>query len=301
MAHIVLIHGISHQYESADQLETEWIPAIAGGVRNAGFAMIADSIMGKKIEIRMAFYGQRFRTQAQGVGRDIAALQSDLLVESLAVEWLERAESSTDEKVRRSAMLERRGLLQSRNASQGIGNVMRSATSALARVPLLADLGMGFAQNFLYTALKQVSKYFEDAKLRMLIIEDVAALVDNRTAVLIGHSLGSIVAFEIAHRLNNDIRLLTTLGSPIGLRNIVFDRLVPKPPTFPPRVQTWINVADKDDFVAAVSDLGPLFQVSSRPSAKFENHIVSNGARPHDVRPYLSSTAVGVALAKALS
>jgi hypothetical protein len=35
MADVVLIHGIDQQQKSADLLEKDWLPALAGGVRTA--------------------------------------------------------------------------------------------------------------------------------------------------------------------------------------------------------------------------------------------------------------------------
>ena len=44
MAMIVLVHGIALEQKSADMLEAEWLPALAGGVRNAGFPATADRL-----------------------------------------------------------------------------------------------------------------------------------------------------------------------------------------------------------------------------------------------------------------
>ena len=62
MAEIVLVHGIDQQQKSADMLESEWVPSLAGGVRTAGFPDVADRIWRDagnpgSIETRMAFYG----------------------------------------------------------------------------------------------------------------------------------------------------------------------------------------------------------------------------------------------------
>ena len=70
MAVIVLVHGIDQQQKSADKLESEWLPALAGGVRTAGFPHIADRIWRAAgtpggIETRMAFYGSLFLTPGQ--------------------------------------------------------------------------------------------------------------------------------------------------------------------------------------------------------------------------------------------
>lgn len=70
MAVIVLVHGIDQQQKSADKLESEWLPALAGGVRTAGFPNIADRLWRAAgtpggIETRMAFYGNLFLAPGQ--------------------------------------------------------------------------------------------------------------------------------------------------------------------------------------------------------------------------------------------
>src|SRR5580658_1929567 len=70
MAAIVLVHGIDQQQKSADKLESEWLPALAGGLRAAGFPDLADRLWrdaGKPggIETRMAFYGSLFLAPGQ--------------------------------------------------------------------------------------------------------------------------------------------------------------------------------------------------------------------------------------------
>ena len=65
MATIVLVHGIAQEQKSADTLEEEWLPDLAGGVRTAGFPEIADRLYRLRsgpdgIDARMAFYGDLF-------------------------------------------------------------------------------------------------------------------------------------------------------------------------------------------------------------------------------------------------
>ena len=72
---------------------------------------------------------------------------------------------------------------------------------------------------------------------------------------VIGHSLGSVVAYEYLCRYQPaSVELLVTLGSPLGIPNLVFDRLTPAPSSgagaWPGAVADWVNVADPDDIVA---------------------------------------------------
>jgi hypothetical protein len=113
MAEIVLVHGIDQQQMSADKLESEWLPSLAGGVREAGFPEVADRIWrdaGKPggIEIRMAFYGGLFRTPGQqgDEPREFTAEEA-AFAEALALEWLRHvAERATRQKTRQTGALE---------------------------------------------------------------------------------------------------------------------------------------------------------------------------------------------------
>jgi ATP-dependent exoDNAse (exonuclease V) alpha subunit len=64
-----------------------------------------------------------------------------------------------------------------------------------------------------------------------------------------------VVAYEAAQRMTQPLPLLLTLGSPLGLQTIVYQRLRPQPPGFPPKVRRWVNIADRNDFIAAEPDL----------------------------------------------
>jgi hypothetical protein len=95
MATIVLVHGIAQEQSSADSLEKDWIPALAGGVRKAGFSEVADQIWRDRghdgIETRMAFYGNLFlRPDLQGGDPGDFTPAEDAWAEQLVKEWLER-------------------------------------------------------------------------------------------------------------------------------------------------------------------------------------------------------------------
>jgi hypothetical protein len=226
-----------------------------------------------------------------------------IFAEELALEWLgriaERApESSTDGAQARFALdlaREAEGV-----ETQGIGNVQRQILKTLSRNSWLARVGMTFAERFVVTALVQVTRYLSDESIRALAQQRTLDLVGDDTRVVIGHSLGSVVAYECAHRLTRPLPLLLTLGSPLGLRSIVMDRLRP-PPSFPPRVGRWTNVADREDVVAAEPDLGPRFARDRPASSRFESVLVDNGSAPHSPVHYLGKIAVGRTISEALA
>ncbi|NEC89384.1 hypothetical protein [Streptomyces sp. SID12501] len=104
MAEIVLVHGMAQEQKSADTLEMEWLPALAGGVRVARDAALADELWraarpGRR-EARMAFYGDIFlKPGRQGATEDLSELtekQQDL-AEAVATEWLRNARDRAPE------------------------------------------------------------------------------------------------------------------------------------------------------------------------------------------------------------
>jgi pimeloyl-ACP methyl ester carboxylesterase len=179
-------------------------------------------------------------------------------------------------------------------AEQGVGKFARSAIGGLAKIPWFAPFGMGFAERFVRRSLAQVTRYFTDETIHTAALESVFKLVGSNTKVLIGHSLGSVIAYEAVHLIKHRLPLLITLGSPLGLHTVVYERLRPQPPSFPPYVQRWVNVADQDDFIAAEPHLEALFGQSMPMGAVFEaGYTVDNGADPHNANFYLGKAQVG--------
>jgi hypothetical protein len=307
MAAIVLIHGIAQEQYSADLLESRWLPALAGGVRTAGFPEVADRIWRAgpgAIGVRMAFYGHLFlQPGAQGVGVGDLSSEQEELVESLSLEWLERAAvRASDDLQRRTAAIESAHLRpEPDRQAQGARSAMRVAWKSLARLPWFARPGMALVERFVLRALTQVSRYLTDDVLRSEIQQVVLNLIGEDTRVIVGHSLGSIVAYEVAHRLDQPLPLLVTMGSPLGVGTLVLARLRP-PASFPPRVQRWVNVADKNDLVAAEPNLTNLFSGSMPRSAIFEGgYTVHNGAEPHGADFYLGKGHIGRPVGQVLS
>ncbi|PTR09166.1 hypothetical protein C8R32_104245 [Nitrosospira sp. Nsp5] len=301
MAEIVLVHGIDQQQKSADKLESAWLPALAGGVRDAGFADVADRIWrnaGKpgSIETRMAFYGNLFLMPGQQ-GDDPAEFTSEeaQFAQVLALEWLKHAvERASKQKTRETGELELAYITRQMGTEQGAGSVVRSAIGSLSKISWFAPFGMGFAERFVNRSLAQVTRYLTDDTIRSAALKSVFKLIGPETRVLIGHSLGSVIAYEAAHLMDKPLPLLLTLGSPLGLQTIVYQCLRPQPPRFPPAVRRWVNIADRDDFIAAEPDLIDLFRAGIPASASFEGgYTVDNGADPHNSDFYLGKVQIG--------
>ena len=98
MARIVLVHGIAQQQRSADDLEHEWLPSLAGGARKAGHPALADRLWPIQPDgrlARMAFYGDLFLTpDQQGDTTEFTGIQREV-ADEIAVGWLTNALESS--------------------------------------------------------------------------------------------------------------------------------------------------------------------------------------------------------------
>jgi hypothetical protein len=312
MASVVLVHGINHQTETPDLIEANWLPALAGGVRLAGWDDLADRLWPPRsrsdsIDCRAAYYGQLFRSaDVQGAGADLRDLtpEQTTLVESLSLEWLQRiAERSASGNSDRAQARLALDIVREpeRVQAMGGGNLQREVLKTLARCSWVADMGMFLAERYVKTALAQLTRYLTEPAIREQTQRAVLDLVGAETRVIIGHSLGSVVVYECAHQLNYPLPLLVTLGSPLGLRTIVTERLTPAP-SFPRSVAVWLNAANLEDPVAAEPDLRALFARDVPATSRFEGIRFQEVCDdPHRAETYLSRVAVGRAVSEALA
>ncbi|MEQ0565198.1 hypothetical protein ABJI51_39495 [Amycolatopsis sp. NEAU-NG30] len=304
MAEIVLVHGIGQQQKSPDTVESEYLPNLAGGIRLAGDPGLADRIWRNArpgdLSARVAFYGDLFRqADQQGDQFDLPPEAAGIAAQ-LTLDWAQQiADHGTRETDRERA---RRALEQAEGTlpdAQGLRAGLRPVLNALTRIRPMAALGEAVAGRLLRTAIIQVSRYLTDDTIRAAVQDRVAVLIGPETKVVVGHSLGSVVAFEAAHRLGQPLPLLVTLGSPLGLRNIVYHRVRPQPPSVPPQVRRWVNIADRDDLVAA--DLNLQRRFPGAAGVLETTYTVDNGAHPHDAKFYLTTTEAGRPVVETLS
>ena len=93
--------------------------------------------------------------------------------------------------------------------------------------------------------------------------------------------------------------MLLTIGSPLGMDSIVYPRLRPFPPTFPPAAQRWINIAHPDDIVAVEPFLERLFP--SPDDRRVEDHTPRSNSNHHAAEVYLEQIETVKAISDALT
>lgn len=284
MARVVLVHGIGQQLRGQDELLGEWLPALRDGLSRAGSA----GLIGPE-DAAVGFYGDLFRPPGVALGVNdpllrAADVNAGLEAELLGAWWEEAAR--VDQAV----------------VPPDADTLARSPKSVQAALRALSASRFfaGVVLRGLVFDLKQVACYLTDRAVRVQVRERVAALVEPETSVVVGHSLGSVVAYEVLCAIpGHRVRALVTVGSPLGIRNLVWDRLEPPPVgglgVWPGGTGLeWTNVADEGDVVALEKDLRPFF------GPRVRGRLVHNGSHAHDVSPYLSARETGDAVAAAL-
>lgn len=123
--------------------------------------------------------------------------------------------------------------------------------------------------------------------------------------VVVAHSQGSMIAYDVLRRMTDcDVRLLVTIGSPLGLDEVqdVFRQWIGgKTLPVPAGVARWVNVADWLDPLAADHDLSNDFL----PKGRIENHAApglnpDSPWHPHSATGYLRAEAVRDAVREAV-
>ncbi|MFC7243038.1 hypothetical protein ACFQO7_11185 [Catellatospora aurea] len=284
MAKIAVVHGIAQQLKGEETLRDEWAPALRDGLRRTGAEgkSIADGLANS--DITFAFYGDTFRAPGNTMDVGTPLLTAHDLTpfeEQLLLAWWGEA-AKVDTKV----------VPQDAETMVRTPKAVQTALRVLSGSTFFAGLG----ERLMIGDLVQVRRYFTEPDVRSRVQQCLADAVSAETRVIVAHSLGSVVAYEaLCAHPEWGVHALVTLGSPLGVPNLVFDRLKPPPVRgtatppgrWPGSVTAWTNVADQGDVVALVKDLRPLF------GDRLASRVVNNGTKAHGVRNYLTAPETG--------
>jgi len=238
MLRIVCVHGVGQQRKGPRTLHAEWFPALADGCSHARL---------DPAEVECVFYGGLFRPPGRALGPGDPIIRPEDLDEVelalLQAWWTEAARVD--------------GAVVPPDA-ETLATTPRSVQRAL-RALSGSRFFSGLAERALLSDLRQVRRYFREPETRQAAQAIVGGALTRDVRVVIGHSLGSVIAYETLCALTDYSVEMLTLGSPLGIRNLIFDRLQPLPQpdrldglrgAWPAGVQRWVNIADAGDVVA---------------------------------------------------
>ena len=236
---IVFVHGIGNKPE-ASILKCQWDTALFG------------SPMGDRT--RMSYWVNRERypvpeagscaggdTLGEGDGPGLRALGLD--AEELAPITRDQQKSFDALERRLAASLARGGAGPGAKALPLPEGLRRWTTKLLTRI-FLKDV-----RDFLYVPA-------ERARMEASVAERLGP--EGGPYIVIGHSQGSMVAFEVLRKLKKadcDVKLFVTIGSPLGLQEVQDELKKGGKLAVPECVDRWLNVAERLDPVALDADL----------------------------------------------
>lgn len=286
---VIGIHGIGQTYLGSEQLKHAWLLALQDGMSEAGGPRLEDD------DFEMIAFGALFRPEGtRGAEARINPEELDDWERQMLVDWWREAAALSS--------------LSSGDDGGESPEIQPPDFKGRARTPLMAQRALRqLAKSRFFTALgperillfdlRQVRLFLHDSELKRSILERVAKRCVPGPRVVVAHSLGSVVAYEaLCAHPEWDVDTLVTLGSPLGIRNLIFEALTPRPQNGRgawPNVRRWVNIADQGDIVALQKELSPSF-------GAVEDRLIYNGWQAHDVRRYLSARITGEAVAAAL-
>ncbi|MBB6390011.1 hypothetical protein [Microbacterium thalassium] len=229
---IVGVHGIGNYTptQTAEALSTAWTTYLHDGYPAGP----------PDVDIAVAYYSAALRLPAGQGSDDPEALPP--AADAALKDWLSEIEA-----------------LPELAAPVAQGPATMPIREAMAWIAQRLDMEPKWLRWFTARFFTEVVTYLDPTKADMRA--DVQQIVwdtieANHPRIVIAHSLGSVVTWETlwAHPPTQPIDLLLTIGSPLALPKVVYDKLTPSTatgrPGRPPGVKRWVNLADPGDLVA---------------------------------------------------
>jgi hypothetical protein len=288
MAELVMVHGIGPKDETEQQLRRDWTRALVRTLRGNGRAELAGRLESGAVSVEMAYYRHLYTPYVPRDDYDVPLLEpmadtGTEVAKDLIENIKERASDPLDSAQAARTLEE---LDAEQGAVQGPYAPVRMAVAVLGRLGPVARSGFAALSSTGLFHLGQVAAYLHDETVREGAVASVLSKITPDTKAVLAHSLGTVVAYEALHRLEQPLPLLVTFGSPLGLRSIIRQRLRPQPLRTPAHVKRWVNVADRDDFIVATLRLRTLFP--DNDAVLERTRLVKNrNSRPHAAVEYL--------------
>jgi hypothetical protein len=285
MKELVFIHGRSQQDKDSIALKAEWIAAFAQGLSLSGLKVpVAES------SIRFPYYGD---TLAGLVGGKPANEVAEVIVRG---ENANQAEQTFQLEVLREIQKSQPELSEAQVAAIAGEEVIQRGPlnwgwvrAILTGIDRHVPFGSS-ASIALFT--KDVYQYLKNPGIRDAIDTGVRQAMSTTPAVVVAHSLGSVVAYNLLRRegANNGWRvpLLVTVGCPLGVTAI---REWLKPNKHPECAEAWFNAMDSRDIVA----LYPLDEPHGwdvSPSIENKTDVQNQTSNRHGISGYLGDPIV---------
>ena len=284
-----MVNGIAQGGRKPKDLETIWVETL-----QEGFAQANES-WPKTVKFDFPYYGDtldglvaqaRLPTPSSLVAKGSSQNGDFEQFMQSALEQLQTGGSISDDAVR---------ALAAPGQSQQKGPQNWGWVQAIARA---IDKRLTPASSFTIEAfLQEVFLYVAKPDVARQINTIVEAMLTREPTIVIGHSLGSVVAYNVirANLQRLDLRKFITVGSPLGLRAVSSKLGVAENPA---GADGWYNAFDERDIVA----LNPLDDeyFPAEPGIVNDGQVDNNTDNRHGIIGYLNDAKVAAKVAAAI-
>ena len=292
MKELVLVHGRAQQGYDADKLKQKWIDSWKVGLEKSNLEMpITEE------QIRFPYYGDT-----------LAGLENDVPLDEVA-DVIVRGEDASE--AEREFI---RGVILDTLKQNGISD---EKIQKLSPQPIVERGPLNW--EWVQTALRALDHYVPHASSTTVALRtrDVYIYLNNPAfrkkindgvesafnkdveTVVVGHSLGSVVAYDVLRKTgdtnNWTVPLYMTLGSPLAVTAI---KQALRPIDHPSCVSKWFNAMDERDIVPLYSLDSENFDVT--PPIENKTDVDNFTDNHHGIIGYLSDAEVAKRLHEAL-
>jgi hypothetical protein len=296
---LVLVHGRSQEHKDSVALKAEWLDALAEGLAKSNLKLpISEQ------DVRFPFYGDTLYDMVDGKTADMAA--------SVIVRG---DDSDDDEKRFTLSMMEeirkKAGISEAQIAEVTDQDVVQKGPlnwewfqGLLIAVDRFVPHGSG-ASIALFT--HDVYQYLKNSSIREKIEAGVSsALSSEIETVVVGHSLGTVVSYNLLRREGHlrgwKVPLYVTLGSPLAVGAIRNALKSFSPTRCPECVTHWFNAMDERDVVALYPLNATYFPLDPvEPEIENKTDVQNPTKNRHGIGGYLDNMEVAKRIYNALT
>lgn len=277
---IVFVHGRDQQGIDPDALKAQWIEALLRGANSLG-RQLPDPL-----NISFPYYADVLDKYSRGIPTtaEVQARGDDQTDQGFLA-----FEASVADEMRQGAGISDKSIddLYGSNP-QARGPENWRWVQAIVRA--IDKYGFGMSSDTIETFMRDVYLYTNHGGVRNQIDHIVNSRLTEEPTIVIGHSLGSVVAYNVLRTDTRPLKvpLFVTVGCPLAIRAIR-SQLVPI--SFPkPPVEAWNNAFDTRDIVALYPLDAANFPVS--PPVTNYNQVKNNTKNRHGIVGYLDDPTV---------
>jgi len=286
---LVFIHGRAQQQKDPAALKRLWIEAWSKGLEKSGLSLPIE-----ETAIRFPYYGDTLASLVEGGPAPDVIIKGD--------------KAPPEEREFLAAVLEE--AREKRNVTDD--QVLAFADAEIvergpqnwrwvrAIVKALDEHLPGASGTTMAAVTFDVYHYMRNQGVRDKIEVGVrAAIPDDAEAVVVGHSLGSVVGYNLLRREGEregwKVPLYVTLGSPLAVTAI---RKALQPLTSPTCVGGWLNAMDPNDIVSLYPLEPPRFGL--QPAIENKTDVENHTPNQHGIAGYLDDPVVARRIYEAL-